>query len=146
MENPPLFRRKSAYENDVRIVEGDKEKCKFKIGTSKIALHQIVPVEIQQVTAEAREHTEQFLQRTMDKGKRFAVGLEILRQILKTENILIEGPLTGHTFFSSSSIVLESCLKKRRLFSYCLLALWHTPVTFFLGFQLFYQNRCRLIY
>lgn len=31
------------------------------------ALHQIVLVEIQRVTAEAKEHTEQFLQRAMDK-------------------------------------------------------------------------------
>lgn len=30
-------------------------------------LHQIVLVEIQRVTAEAKEHTEQFLQRAMDK-------------------------------------------------------------------------------
>nr|WP_295970625.1 recombinase family protein [uncultured Bacillus sp.] len=32
-----------------------------------MALHQIVLVEIQRVTAEAKEHTEQFLQRVMDK-------------------------------------------------------------------------------
>jgi len=107
LENPPLFRRKSAYENDVRIAEGDKEKCKFKIGTSKIALHQIVPVEIQQVTAEAREHTEQFLQRTMDKGKRFAVGLEILRQILKTETSLLKDHLQTILFFLPHQLCLS---------------------------------------
>ena len=32
-----------------------------------MALHQIVLAEIQRVTAEAKEHTEQFLQRAMDK-------------------------------------------------------------------------------
>lgn len=53
---------KSLGQSDVRIAEGDKGKHKFDM-----ALRQIVLAEIQRVTAEAKEHTDQFLQRAMDK-------------------------------------------------------------------------------